>query len=94
MGLYKTYYGMFRGRIKDRGGKDQIGPGRNECKKIEKKGDKRSWTCVNRLLVSMLVLGSLPARAPFLVGDGFGVLKDTDSQSVSMIIKKWKSIQR
>lgn len=47
---------MFRRRIKDRGGKDQIGPGRNEYEKTGKKEDKRSWTYVNKLLVSMLVL--------------------------------------
>lgn len=32
--------------------------------------------------------------APFLVGDGFGVLKETDSQPMAMIIRKWKSIQK
>lgn len=34
------------------------------------------------------------AWAPFLVGDGFGVLKDADSQSMPMITRKWKNIQK
>lgn len=89
---------MFGRRIKDRGGKDQIGRGSNEYEKIEKKEDKRSWTYVSRLLVSVLVLKDSNGwglhLAPFLVGDGFGVLKEIDSQSMAMIMRKWKSIQK
>lgn len=54
--LFKTYCGMFRGRTRDRGRERLSWAGENKCGKIQKKGDKRSWTYVNRVLVSMLVL--------------------------------------
>lgn len=53
--MYETY-GVFR--VEEyirRKGRHQDGLGRNKQVKIEVRGDKRGWLCVNRLLVSALV---------------------------------------
>lgn len=56
LGFARLTMGCLREGPKTQEGKDQTGLGRNKCGKKQKKGDKRSWTYVNRLLVSMLVL--------------------------------------
>lgn len=45
VGMCKTCYGMFRGRIegREREGSKWTGV-RNQCEKIEGKGDKRGWS--------------------------------------------------
>lgn len=64
-------------------GKDQIGLGRNQYGRIQKKRDKRSWTYVKRLLASMLArVGAFASQGSIPGGDGFGVLQDTNSQAV------------